>query len=86
MLYDAALVHFFRVVINSNGYRWCAKTRVGIWFTELIEQWIECASHRIRARRPTVTDQLFEKIIELENHVQQMRAELNQLKKTTKKR
>lgn len=86
MLYDAALVHFFRILIQSKGYRWCAQTGVGIWLTGLMERWIECASHRIRARRPTVTDRLFDKIIELETHVQQMRAELNQLKKTTKKR
>jgi hypothetical protein len=86
MLYDAALIHCFRVLINSKSYRWYAQTRVGIWLTEKLSGWIECAANRINSRKSASTHQLVEKMIELETHVQQMRQELTQLKKTVKKR
>jgi hypothetical protein len=86
MFYDAALIHLFRVLINSSLCRWCAQTRSGVWFIELLEQWIQRASQRICVKKSSVTDRLHRRILELEALVQQMRAELAHLKKITKKR
>jgi len=86
MFYDAALIHFFRVLINSSLCRRCVQTRSSVWFVELMERCIHQASQRICVKKSSVTDHLHSKILELEALVQQMRTELDQLKKITKKR
>jgi hypothetical protein len=51
-----------------------------------MERCIHQASQRICVKKSSVTDHLHSKILELEALVQQMRTELDQLKKITKKR
>jgi hypothetical protein len=86
MLYDAALLKIFKIILHRGWYAKFVPSGLINWFVKILEAHITSVSTRIYRKKNLVDDRMMIKIAELEQTVTAMKFELDQIKKIIQKK